>query len=264
MSDTVRAYIRDQQYADPSRLLARRAIYRFAVDAVDLHPWTFAQLDLPARARVLEVGCGIGQLWTGGAGRVPEGWTLVLSDFSPGMLRSARDRLAGPGFHFELADAAALPHSVGAFDAVIANHVLYYLADPGLAIAECARVLAPDGTLYVTTNGRGHLRELLALGGDWPEHRTSRLSPDAFDMENGGPQLAAWFCDVSMRRAGGRLEITDPDAVVGYLATLPSPPDPEATRRTVAAAIERAGALTVGLDFGLFVATGPRCSADVP
>lgn len=264
MSDSVSAYLRDQQYVDPSRLLARLGIYRFAVDAVDLHPWTFEQLDLPARARVLEVGCGIGQLWTGRARRVPEGWTLVLSDFSPGMLRGARERLAGPGFHFELADVTALPHRAGDFDAVIANHMLHHLADPGLAIAECARVLAPAGALYATTNGRGHLRELLALGGDWPEHRTSRLSARAFDLENGAPQLASWFREVAMRRARGRLEITDAEAVVDYLATLPASPDPDTTRREVTGAIERAGALTVTLDFGLFVATRPRCPAGVP
>jgi SAM-dependent methyltransferase len=259
MSDTVSAYLRDEQYSEPSRLLARRDIYRFAVDSVDLHPWTFDHLDLGAGARLLEVGCGIGQLWTANAERVPCGWTVVLSDFSPGMLRGARDRLTGSRFHFELADATALPHRAGAFDAVIANHMLYYLADPGLAIAECARVLAPDGALYATTNGRGHLRELVALGGDWPERRRSRLSAHAFDLENGGAQLEASFHEVVRLRTGGRLEITDTEAVVAYLATLPAPPEPVATRRTVADTIDRGGALTVTLDFGLFIARRPRC-----
>lgn len=262
MRDRVSEYLRDHQYSDPSRLVARLGIYRFAVDAVDLHPWTFDQFDLPERARVLEVGCGIGQIWTANAGRVPDGWSVVLSDFSPGMLRAARDRLAGFRFHLVLADATAIPHPAGVFDAVIANHMLYYLLDPAVAIAECARVLRPDGVLYATTNGGEHLRELAELGGDWPERRRSRLSSHAFNLENGAGQLRAGFGEVAVRRVRGRLEITDPEVVVAYLATLPAAPDPGATRRTVAAAIDRAGAFRVGLDFGLFIARRPRARCD--
>jgi len=255
--DAVGTYIRDQQYGNPGRLLTRNDIYRFAVDADDLHPWTFDHLDLPPRARLLEVGCGIAQIWTAGAGRIPDGWRIVLSDFSRGMLQGAVDRL-GDRFQYELADATALPHRAGTFDAVLANHMLYYLSDPTLAIAECARVLAPDGALYATTNGAGHLREMYDLAGEWPERHSSRLSSRAFSMENGAAQLEACFGAVATHRAGGRLEITDPEPVVAYLASLPSPPDLDVVRRAVTDAIERAGALTVGLDFGLFVATCPR------
>ncbi|MBP0574103.1 methyltransferase domain-containing protein, partial [Mycobacterium tuberculosis] len=49
------------------------------------------------------------------------------------------------------------------FDAVVAMHMLYHLADPAVGIAEMARVLKPGGTLLVTTNGVDNMRELYAL-----------------------------------------------------------------------------------------------------
>ena len=86
---TERAYLREVQYRDDSNLNARAELHRrFSVDRRGLQPWTFDQLELPPDGRLLEVGCGPGMLWTANSGRVPEGWRVVLSDFSPGMARA--------------------------------------------------------------------------------------------------------------------------------------------------------------------------------
>ncbi|MBI2423728.1 MAG: class I SAM-dependent methyltransferase [Candidatus Hydrogenedentes bacterium] len=45
------------------------------------------------------------------------------------------------------ADALALPYRDAAFDAVVSVSMLEHLTDPGLAVAEMARVLTPGGTL---------------------------------------------------------------------------------------------------------------------
>src|SRR5438874_2293283 len=106
-----RACLREVQYRDDSNLNARIELHRrFTTDPVGFHRWVFQQLDLPADAWVLEVGCGPGHLWAANRERVPAGWTVVLSDFSPGMIASARRRLGGDRHQFVVADAEALPH----------------------------------------------------------------------------------------------------------------------------------------------------------
>ena len=52
------------------------------------------------------------------------------------------------------------PFDDGAFDVVIANHMLYHVPAPQRAVAEFARVLRPDGLLMAATNGPRHLRQL--------------------------------------------------------------------------------------------------------
>jgi ubiquinone/menaquinone biosynthesis C-methylase UbiE len=71
----------------------------------------------------------------------------------------------------EVADASALPFHEASFDAVLASHMLYHLPDPRDGVAEIARVLRPEGTAIVATNGMANMRELFDLrrrvfGGD--------------------------------------------------------------------------------------------------
>ena len=79
-----------KQYGDLSNLDARVALHaRFSTSPIDWQRWVFDQLDLPAEARVLELGSGPGWLWRGNVERIPAGWTVTLSDFSPGMVETA-------------------------------------------------------------------------------------------------------------------------------------------------------------------------------
>jgi len=47
-----------------------------------------------------------------------------------------------------------LPFEAGAFDAVVTTWTLCSIPDPGLALAEVARVLAPGGQLFFVEHGR--------------------------------------------------------------------------------------------------------------
>jgi SAM-dependent methyltransferase len=58
-----------------------------------------------------------------------------------------------------------LPHAEASFDRVVATEILEHLANPGLFLSECWRVLKPGGILYLTTPNvvdlRGRARALL-------------------------------------------------------------------------------------------------------
>lgn len=253
-----RAYLRDVQYRDDSNLNARAALHRrFTTTPGDFHHWLFDQMELPAGARVLDLGCGPGYVWRANAGRVPDGWKCLLADLSPGMLAAARAHL-GARFRYAVADAMALPFASGAFDAVVAHHMLYHVPDRARAIPELARVLRPGGTLYAATNGQRHLRELDELAsGHW---RSDQLGPDAhaFRLENGADQLAIGFAAVELRRRPGELMVTEVEPVVAYVRSMsPDGLDPEPMRREVAAIIDREGAFRIGTDTGMFIARSP-------
>jgi len=108
------------------------------------------QIDDPARARVLEVGCAAGDLLSLFARR---GSACAGVELNPEMAAFARRRLAAPIYETPLEDG--LPIASGGFDVVIANSVLEHVERPGRFLDEVARLLAPGGLFYVTTPNWG-------------------------------------------------------------------------------------------------------------
>jgi ubiquinone/menaquinone biosynthesis C-methylase UbiE/DNA-binding transcriptional ArsR family regulator len=101
----------------------------------------------------LDAGTGTGRMLELIA---PHASRAVGIDVSPDMLAIARDRLLRADIHnaqVRLADTYRLPFPNGAagagFDVVLFHQVLHYLDDPGTAVAEAARVMAPGGRLLI-------------------------------------------------------------------------------------------------------------------
>jgi ubiquinone/menaquinone biosynthesis C-methylase UbiE len=101
----------------------------------------------------LDAGTGTGRMLELIA---PHAKRAVGIDVSPDMLAIARDRLLRADIHnaqVRLGDTYRLPFLNGAsgngFDVVLFHQVLHYLDDPGAAVAEAARVMAPGGRLLV-------------------------------------------------------------------------------------------------------------------
>jgi ubiquinone/menaquinone biosynthesis C-methylase UbiE len=121
---------------------------------------TLAGLDLSAGDTVVDVGCGPGRLLPDLAGRVGPAGRVFGVDAAPAMLAEARDRArqAGCADRISLApgDARRLPVADGAADAVCALDVLdlFDRADLRAVLAECRRVLAPDGQFCAVTMDR--------------------------------------------------------------------------------------------------------------
>jgi GMP synthase-like glutamine amidotransferase/SAM-dependent methyltransferase len=102
-----------------------------------------AELELPAGATVLDVGCGTGRALPALAGA---GAGLVVGvDVTPEMLEVARTRAAT----LVVGDAARLPLADGSVDAVFAAGLVTHLADPVAGLRELARVTRPGGRLAV-------------------------------------------------------------------------------------------------------------------
>lgn len=101
--------------------------------------------------RVLDLGCGTGQLAVRIASELP-GCAVTGCDFSRGMLEHAVARSAGlpsATVRWVRGDAGHLPFHAGAFDAVVSTEAFHWFPDQGAAAAEMHRVLAPGGLVLV-------------------------------------------------------------------------------------------------------------------
>jgi len=111
-----------------------------------------------APERVLDVGSGPGRGAEALSARFPHA-SVVALDLALPMLQAAAVR-APAKFALVGGDAQALPFGDATFDVLHSNLCLQWCDDPGLAIAEFARVLKPGGLLLFTTFGPATLHEL--------------------------------------------------------------------------------------------------------
>jgi SAM-dependent methyltransferase len=121
---------------------------------------------LPASpADVLDLGCGTGSLALLAAER---GHRVTALDLSPRMAERARAKLAGAAARVLVGDAAAPPVPGGAFDVVMARHVLWTLPDPEAVLRHWVSLLRPGGRLVLVEGvwgdaGLPHERIVAAL-----------------------------------------------------------------------------------------------------
>jgi SAM-dependent methyltransferase len=221
---TDQQYLKTDQYKDSSNLDARVAIHqRFSTNPYGWMDWVFDHLlDLPADAKILELGCGPGYLWKENTSRIPSMWDITLSDLSAGMLDSAWRNLVvtGRNYKFKEIDAQSIPFEDETFDAVIANHMLYHVPDRAKAIAEIKRVLKTDGHFFATTVGDNHLKEIT----DWFRqiHKSEIWDSfsNLFTLENGLDQLKPFFPNVTLSRYEDNLRVTELEPLIAYFRSM--------------------------------------------
>lgn len=107
----------------------------------------------PTPARVLEVGCGPGQL----AIELVRSHGLEVTglDLDPAMVERARANadvsvfFDQPAPTFVVGDVAALPFEDGSFDVVISTFSMHHWSDQAAGLREVARVLRPGGQALI-------------------------------------------------------------------------------------------------------------------
>jgi SAM-dependent methyltransferase len=192
------------EYADESRLRRRAAGYAGAGTREDARVPLVAAVVAAAPRRVLEVGCGWGELAEWIAREA--GAEVVAVDLSPRMVGLASER----GIDARVADVQALPFPDGAFDVVVAAWMLYHVPDLDRGLGEIARVLRPGGTFVAATNSRFHLHELRELVGSGP-------STLKFSREDGEDHLRPHFATIDRIDVDGVLELTDRAGIEDYV-----------------------------------------------
>jgi SAM-dependent methyltransferase len=155
-----------QASPDPARPQAREMadesmVRNLAAQAEAIWPQEeplFLRHPLPAGARVLDVGCGTGEIVSRLAARFGQVSFLGIDVEEPHLDRArARCAAFGPRVRFEPGDALALALDSDQFDLVVCRHVLQAVPDAPRAVAEMARVTKPGGRLHVLAEDYGML-----------------------------------------------------------------------------------------------------------
>ncbi|MFN3435357.1 MAG: ArsR/SmtB family transcription factor [Sphingomonas sp.] len=148
---------------------------------------------------LIDIGTGTGRMLELFGGQADSALGI---DRSSEMLRLARAKLHDrPNTELRQADLYALPMADGAADVAILHHVLHFAQQPGAAIAEAARVLAPGGRLLIADFA--------------PHDREDLRQRDAHTrLGFANEQIAGWFGNAGLGLArtetlkGGELTVT--------------------------------------------------------
>jgi ubiquinone/menaquinone biosynthesis C-methylase UbiE len=107
--------------------------------------------NIAAQDRVLDLGCGLGNILIALAERIDFVHPAAGVDVSPDLVRIGEQEIAQAGLRdrirLQVAPATRLPFEDGAFDVVLTSHVLKHLDDEALltSLREVVRVLRPGG-----------------------------------------------------------------------------------------------------------------------
>lgn len=115
-------------------------------------------LDPSPGERILDLGCGTGQLTAVIAEQTGSGGAVVGIDLSAEMIERARER--HPDIRFERIDATAFVTD-SSFDAVFSNATLHWIADQAAVIERVADTLAPGGRFVAELGGSGNVGTIL-------------------------------------------------------------------------------------------------------
>lgn len=108
---------------------------------------SFCKLVVKQDAKILEIGCGPGNITRHLLSNRPD-FKLLGLDIAPSMIKLAQ--MNNPGARFEVMDARDIDKLQGRFDGIICGFCLPYLSKEDVAklIKDCSALLNKEGTLY--------------------------------------------------------------------------------------------------------------------
>lgn len=249
-----------EHYKNAKNLNVRISLHdKYSQNKQGWFPWLFEQIDFSHINKLLEVGCGNGKLWKNNKINL-RNREIFLSDSSQGMVDEVRKTL-GNDFNCMVFDCEKIPFKDSYFDAVIANHVLFYVYDINKALEEIRRVLNPLGVFYCSTYGPNHMKEI----NDIVQKFDSRIILsqtklyDVFGLENGLDILRPYFKNIKMKRYDDCLVVDKSKPIIDYIMSCHGNqneiigPNLNKFREFVDSIIQEKGYIRITKDAGIFV-----------
>lgn len=180
-------------------------------------PWLYKQISFNKVNKLLEIGCGDGRLW-GNNELDMRNREIFLSDISEGMLDAARKKL-GEEYSYMVIDCQHIPFKKEYFDAVVANHVLFYVHDINKGLREIIRVLKEQGIFYCSAYGKKHMKEITQLVKEFDSEirLSNHVLYEDFGLENGEMILSEYFNDIELCEYDDELIVDDYKPLFDYI-----------------------------------------------
>ena len=246
------------QYGTSENLNTRISIHeKYSTNKQGFGNWITDHYRFPEGASVLELGCGTGSMWKGKNALIRRCSRLILSDFSEGMLEKAKETLSGEnGIEYRRIDIQDIPFPDHAFDAVIANMMLYHVPDLPKGLGEVRRVLKKGGTFYCATYGENGMMQY--IGSLFAGYGAEVSVNTGFTLQNGKQALEPFFTDVKRELYIDSLAVTEIGDLVDYIFSLSGMTElrklPRETVHAVLAGHRKDGVLSVPKEYGMFIA----------
>ena len=215
-----------QQYMDSSNLDASIKLQdRFSSNKHGWYKWTFNNIKLDKKYKVLEIGCGNGVLWSKNIDLLDKDISITLTDVCEDMINNAKKNLSNYSdiFDFQIVDPYNIPFENESFDLVIANHILFYMKDVDKVLNEIKRVLKIGGYFYSSTIDSKNMKELESLVKGFNSNikiSEEKISSN-FGLENGEGILSKHFCQIKKYLYEDKLVINDAKGILEYIYSIP-------------------------------------------
>lgn len=249
-----------EHYKNAKNLNVRISLHdKYSQNKQGWFPWLFEQIDFSHINKLLEVGCGNGKLWKNNKINL-RNREIFLSDSSQGMVDEVRKTL-GNDFNCMVFDCEKIPFKDNYFDAVIANHVLFYVYDINKALEEIRRVLNPLGVFYCSTYGSNHMKEINDIVQEFDSRIILSQTKlyDVFGLENGLDILRPYFKNIKMKRYDDCLVVDKSKPIIDYIMSCHGNqseiigPSLNEFREFVDSIIQEKGYIKITKDAGLFI-----------
>lgn len=248
-----------QQYATAKNLNTRISIHdKYSINKMGFGNWIVSNYRIEKGMKVLELGCGTGDMWKDREFLIGMCSKLILSDFSEGMVATANANIGNyDNVEYRVMNIQEIPYQDDTFDIVIANMMLYHVPDIDKGLAEVRRVLKQDGRFYCATYGEHGIIEYLSqiLFAYGVEDNINKN----FTLQNGYEILRKAFAKVEKLEYADALAITDIDDMVEYIYSLSSMTSlsriPKQEIKDILMNHTINGILNVPKEYGMFIAS---------
>lgn len=222
-----------KQYSKGDNLQKRINIHEYSTSTEGWYDWLFDRLKLQVGMKILDIGCGNGQIWVEVRDRLPNNLKIILTDNSEGMLKEASNNIKkyknlfdekNIEFTFIHIDAEDFRINENEFDRIMANHMLYHVSNEKRAdlLRTCRELLSKNGIFIASTVGNTHFKEMFELICKFDKSiKTPNWISENFELENGAQQLEKIFSYVDMEKQKNDLLVPDSDAIYEYIISLP-------------------------------------------
>ena len=245
----------EKQYQTSQNLNTRISIHdKYSTNTQPFGDWILSHYEIVPGMKILELGCGTGSMWTKHL-HLLRSSSLVLTDFSEGMLETARKNVVSDQVSFARVDIQDIPYPNESFDAVIANMMLYHVPQLHRGLSEVRRVLKKGGSFYCATYGiHGILEYVTKLLKDM---NVSGSIGTGFTLQNGAGILQQHFSQVQRCDREDGLAVTDIEDFADYIYSLSSLTNIDTVPRTVLLSLLESqtdnGILYVPKEYGMFI-----------